>query len=381
MTEVADKTEIDAQKSSISLASLKHALKVCRVANSKANLIPILSGVRIEQIESGLALEATDLELYIRVVIPELAGPTRAIVTPAEKFAAWTQLLSGETVQISATQKRATVKCGRGKATLPLLSATDWPANDVYALQGATTTLTQGAFARALRFAQITLGEDNPRLALNGVKVIGDGTRLRLVSTDGHCLVLYTLPSEEKIDLLLPARMVKAILPLITDEAGGVDVVFDSRRILASIDADVKTYVGGNQMTGQYPRWEAIMPTDKRSNVTVNAADLLASLERCFVMSDERTSAIDVTFSGGEITLHAADVAHGEADETVPFSGDFTGELRTRINGSFLKVLLRKLDSELVIALPDNNSKALLFKAQPHEGETLDYIIMPMRRD
>jgi hypothetical protein len=29
--------------------------------------------------------------------------------------------------------------------------------------------------------------------------------------------------------------------------------------------------------------------------------------------------------------------------------------------------------------VPDNSQKALLFTAQPHEGETLDYIVMPMR--
>lgn len=370
----------DEVKASITLGNLKHALKTTAMANSKASLIPTLQGVRMEQIDNGLALEATDLDVFIRVVLPELGGPQQPIVTPAEKFHAWTKLLDGQDVTISANSARATVKCGRAKAVLPLIPAANWPSNDIYSLKADGITLTQGAFARALSFAQIAVGSDDSRFTLNGIQVQGDGSKLCAVATEGHCLVLYTVPCEEKINLLLPGRLVKVLLPLLTDADGGVDLAFSDTQILASIDADTKMYVGSPRMNGKFPNWEMIMPRDPRTDVKVKVSDLATSLERCALLSDEKTGAIDLTFTGGELILHAADAQRGEADETVPVEGTLTDDFKTRLNADFLRALAKKLSGgELTIAIPEKNDKAMLFKAEPHEGETLGYVVMPMR--
>jgi DNA polymerase III sliding clamp (beta) subunit (PCNA family) len=81
----------------------------------------------------------------------------------------------------------------------------------------------------------------------------------------------------------------------------------------------------------------------------------------------------------GEITISAASALNGEAKETVDCQGAPANELHTRINGGYLRDLLKKLSGEIRIALPDHNKKALLFKAEPHEGESVEYIVMPMQ--
>jgi DNA polymerase III subunit beta len=366
-------------EASISLGNLKHALKITGMANSKAAIMPILQGVRMEQVSTGLALEATDLDVYIRVVLPELAGPQKALITPAEKFEKWTKLLDGKDVTISADHARATVKCGRAKATLPVIPAANWPSNEIYNLKADGVTLTQGALARAVGFAQIAVSDDNSRYTLNGMQLHGDGSKLSVVSTEGHCLMLYTVPCEEKINLLMPGRLAKVLLPLLTDEDGGVDLTVSDTQILASIDADTKIYAGCNRMTGQFPNWQAIVPRDERTDVTIKVADLALSLERCALLSDEKTGAVDLSFAGNVLTIHAANAQHGEADEVVPFDGKLDAEFKTRINADFLRALVKKLSTDLTVSIPDNNGKALSFKAAPHEGESLLYIVMPMR--
>lgn len=381
MTTVTATKEAGALKGSISVGSLKHALKVTGLAIGKGALIPVLQGVRIEQIATGLAVEATDLDLGIRVVLPELGGPAEPIITPHEKFSKWANLLSGDTVQMSATAARATVNCGRAKAVLPLIGNRNWPANEVFDMPGKGITLTQGALARAFTFAQIAIDEKETRPTFTCVQMIGDGTTLRFVATEGHTLVLYTVASEETIDLLVPCRMAKVVVSLSIDEDGGLELKFDDNRILASIDADVKTCVGSKRIVGQFPtNWQAVMPKDKRTPITLNAAELLASLDRGAVLADEKSRYVDMTFTPGEVALHSADDLHGEADETVITTGAFEGEYKTRINSEFLRKLLRKLSGDLTIALPEKSGAPMLFKAQPHEGETLDYIVMPMMR-
>lgn len=371
----------DEIKASIGLGNLKRALKVTAAAHNKATLIPILQGVRIEQRKNGLSFEATDLDLFIRVVLPEMAGPALPIILPADRFAAWAKLLDGDDLTINATTARATIKSGRAKAILPVLPASNWPATSIYDLKTNGLTLTQGALARALTFAQIAVSAEESRYTLEAIELFGDGFVLNVVATDGHRLLCYTVESDETINLLLPARLVKGLLPLLTDEDGGVDLAFSDKQVLASLDADSKIYVGAPRPTGSFPAWQSIMPTDPRTRLTVKVADLALSLDRCALLSDENSRFVDLTFAGGELLLHAADAQNGEADETVSIEGALSHEFKTRICADFLKDLLRKLTGELTIALPEQSTQPLLFTALPHEGETVTYLVMPMRLD
>ncbi len=366
-------------KATIGLSNLKHGLKITSMAGSKGSLIPTLQGVRMEQTAAGLELEATDLDVYIRVVLPETGGPEKPIVTPAEKFHAWTKLLSGDDVTLTANGARATVKCGRARAVLPLIAANSWPSSEIYNLKAEGITLTQGVLARALDFAQIAVSKEESRYTLNGVLLQGDGMQLQVVATDGHCLLHYTVPCEEKMTLLLPARLVKILLPLLTEEDGGVDLAFNDSHMLATIDAETKLYVGSPAMKGSFPNWQAVMPSDKRTDIEVPVAELSQSLERCALLSEDHVCAVDLSFEGGELTLHSASAVHGEADETVTYKGALKHPFKTRVNAEFLHALTRKLTGELAISIPASSDKPLYLKAAPHEGETLGYVVMPMR--
>jgi DNA polymerase III subunit beta len=365
-------------KASISVANLKTALRIVGAAIDRKITVPILQCVRMQQLDAGFSLEGTNLEVFVRTIIREMAGPEKPILTPAEKFTAWAKRLSGETVSISATDARATVQCGRARATLPIMPAAHWPQSDVYGIRDHVVTLTQGSFARALRFARISLSDDDSRYTLSAIDAEGDGSTLRLVSTDGLRLIIYTLPCEDRINLLLPGGFVAALLPLLNDEDGGVDLAFDEHIILASIDGDMRVDVAGKKMDGAFPIWKAVYPKDARTEVTVSVADLLASLERCLLMSDENSRAIDLRFSGN-ITISASSQLNGEAEEIVECAGGPVNGLHMRINGDFLLSLLRNLSGEIRIAIPADNTKTLLFKAEPHEGESVEYIVMPMQ--
>jgi DNA polymerase-3 subunit beta len=374
----AETPEAAPMKAAISLSNLKQALKIVGMAIERTATIPILQCVRMEQIPDGLALEATTLNVYVRAVVKELGGPEKPVVIPAEKFTAWTKLLAGDDVKISATDRRATMQCGRSRAVLPVMPAASWPSNEVYGMKAEGITLTQGDFARALRFVMIAVCQEESRYTLNGVLLQGDGERLRLVATDGHRLMAYTLPCTEKITLLLPSRFIKALLPLLNDEDGGVDLCFSDRMILSSIDADMRVYVASTKLTGQFPNWEAVMPSGKRTEITVNAKEMLASLERCGLLSDERSGCVRLTFDE-QITIEASSSQSGEATETVDCKGHPQQKLYIGVNGAYLTDLVKRLDGEITISLPDTNQSPLLIKATPHEGETLGYVVMPMR--
>ena len=368
-------------KSAITLSNLKHSLRIVSAAVEAKTTMPVLSCLRMEQLNNGLAVEATNLDLYIRAIVPEIGGPASAVLMPALKLMAWAKLLDGDDVTISATSARATIKCGRARAVLPLMPATNWPQNSVFELNENGVTFTQGEFARALAFALGTVSNEQSRFTLNGVQVEGDGKALKIVSTNSHAMTVYTIPCEDKINLLMPAHLVKAILPLLTDEDGGFDLFFNDKSILMRLDADTKVFAASQRMAGGFPQWQMVLPKmEGRAVVTVDAAELLRSVERAALLADD-TERVVLNFTPDEerITIEAQSSQSGESEEYIACTGRPAKALKIGVNPAYLINLCKRIAGDLRIVLPNDNGSAMLFQAQPHEGESVDYVVMPMR--
>jgi DNA polymerase III subunit beta len=372
--------KVEGTKATIPLAGLNHTLKVVERAIARNTTIPILSCVRMEQLAAGLALEATDLDLAIRAVMKdENGGPEAPLVMPAEHFIKWTKLLSGDKVKISATDKRATLTSGRARAVLPVFNASQWPNANIDSTAGDRLEFGQEALKRALSFAAISMSTEDLRYVLNGILLQGDGMKLKVVSTDGHCMMVYTMTAPAKIKLLLPAKLIKGMLPLLDDNASTLDLAFDEKRIQAIINEEkTSIFLSSTKIAGMFPAWEKALPSDKRVSVAADGSELMESLERCLLLSDENSRCVRLTFAE-QITIEASSALNGEARETVECEGHPEEPVTTGICGEFLLNLLKKLDGKIHIDLPPDKMSPLLFWAQPHDDEVLSYLIMPMR--
>jgi DNA polymerase-3 subunit beta len=367
-------------KATIPLAELNHTLKVVERAIARNTTIPILSCVRMEQLPAGLALEATDLDLAIRAVMKdETGGPQAPLVMPAEHFIKWSKLLSGKEVKISATDKRATLTSGRARAMLPIFGANQWPNTNIDSSAGERLEFGQEALKRALSFAAISMSTEDSRYTLNGILLQGDGTNLHVVSTDGHCMTVYTLPASAKIKLLLPRKLIKGLLPLLDDKDSTLSLVDSEKRILTIINNEkTSTFLSSSKIAGVFPSWEKVIPSDKRASITVDVRELLESLERCLLLSDADSGCVRLTFSD-QIILDASSAENGEARETVDCEGRPDEAITVGICGDFLLSLLKMLDGKIRIALPADNMSSLLFEPVWEGSEQLKYVVMPMR--
>ena len=373
-----DAPESTPSKARVSVSNLKHALKVVSAAIERTATIPVLQCVHLEQLPDGLAFEATNLDIAIRAITPETSGLDHACIMPAEKLLAWTKLLSGDEVKLSITDRRATVQCARSRAVLPVLGVGSWPQLSFKSEGEESITLKQGDLARALRFVNIAVSNDASRYTLNGILIEGDGTRLRMVATDGHRLMVYTIPCEEKIkNLLMPARFIKALLPLLADEDGGIDLAFDQNQIVASVEAAMPIHVASKKLTGQFPSWEQVMPKNK-TVITAKAGEMRSALERALLLSNKESGALKLTFTS-EITIEGSDALNGEARETVDCVGAPEEPFAIGVNGGYLHDLFKLLSGDVRMAIPDSPQKPLMISADPNDTEKLDYVVMPMR--
>ncbi|MGA7887630.1 MAG: DNA polymerase III subunit beta [Acidobacteriaceae bacterium] len=366
-------------KASISTKNLQHALKLVSGIAERATTIPVLQALRLEQRSEGLAAEATNLDLSIRVLLGQESGLTAPIITPAHKLAAWAKLLTADDVAISATDARMTVCCGRARAVLPLMSAGLWPELK-FAVEGAELTLGVEELSRALGFAILATSVEESRYTLNTVLLAGDGQHLRLVATNGHTLLVYTLPNKATINEMLPRGMVKALLPLLA-EAQGVGLEFGADAILATLPGDAPVFLSSRRITGRFPQWQPVLPkAEDRMAIALKAGDLLRSLERCALLSPVESSAVRFEFSADELKMTSANAEAGEAEEVLSCAGP-KQPIRISLNADYVLEFMKKLpaDGEITVLPPPDATQAMLFQASPAKEECVDYVVMPMR--
>ena len=371
----------EAVKASITTKNLQHALKVISGVVERATTIPIIQGVRFEQRQEGLAAEATNLDLSIRVLFGQESGLAAPIVTPAHKLAAWAKLLSGESVSMKAGESRLTVTCGHARATLPLYAEKQWPKL-TFETDGDELTLEVAELKRALGFTILASSVEESRYTLNAVLFTGDGNELRLVATDGHRMMVYTLAGKAKLNQTMPRGMVKALLPLL-DDAQGVELDFGKELIAATLPGDEPVFLTSRRVTGTFPHWEAVLPKSAdRVRVELPVADLLTSAERCALLSPVESNAIALEFSPDRLTMTSANAEWGESEETIELGAlPLKENVRIGLNARYLLDLLKKLDSagKITLAIPASAGQPLLFQAMPAEGERIDYVVMPLR--
>ena len=343
--------------------------------------IPILSNVRLRASGGAVWLSGTDLDKEVRCVVGGFQGPDFDVTVPAHQLQA---LLKGarDLEFTFGEDPRFTVLVNGVAAQLPILPSEDFP---VMAFKKEGTQRIAGeALAEALKFAMISVSNEETRYYLNGVylhsAIIEGVPYLCVVSTDGARLhrqmiqVLWTLPA-----MLVPRKFVAALLKEglsgeVTIEAGrsGGDgeAVKPRIRVVTSEGAIFTSKL----IDGNYPDYQRVIPRGDDMSGALEVLDLNAFTEatkRLASMSNEKRRTIRLEL-GDEVSGRVRNMESGQATAILP--AKYEGEAR--------EVLLN-----VDYLLASLTAPAILKIGRPDDPVRLDYlgrddrlaIVMPLR--
>ncbi len=102
------------------------------------------------------------------------------------------------------------------------------------------------------------------------------------------------------------------------------------------------------KLTGNFPDYDRVLPQDNTNIATVSKDEAKAAIERVAQFADERSRAIKVRFSAGEILISAASLETGDSEESIP--AEYAGpELEIGFNAQYLLDFLRAVPQEQVL--------------------------------
>ena len=237
-------------------------------------------------------------------------------------------------------------------------------------------------FLNAANVVSIAMGNDEARKFLGGIFFhVANNKELRLVSTDAHRLVRYSLSmargAENIPGIIFSGKMIHELLRILPKYTGTMELSISESLVRFNFSSIV---LNARLLDGAYPNYEAAIPdyqcNDKEAIVATSS--MKAALERSLIMLDdvpEANKIMKVDFASDQMTIKIdTNTSKGSGTEIVKIN--YNGNpIVCGYNAKFFLEILQYIKSkEIEIKLQDNSSPMLIFDT---ENSRVLYLLMP----
>src|SRR3954453_510625 len=370
----------DQMKLSVSRDAFLARLGVAARGVSTRSSIQTLSGVRIGEEGGALELQATDMEIGIRVKVDaEVESAARPIVLPGRLLLDVVRSLPNDDLALEYRSQTGDVEIisGTAKFPLPPLPTEDFP-NLPTAGDGRTVPVPAPAFIETVQRVGRAASRDEARPHLTGVLVSAGRNELRMVATDSYRLAV----KETKIDSPIEGEPLEANVPVRALQeltrvasADGVETIeitpLENQVIFRAGDVVLSSRL----IEGRFPNYKQLLPETYEHELRLSRAEVLDVVKRISLLA-QKNAPLRMKFEEGVLEVSAETPDIGEARESVP--APFKGEtLEIGFNPEFLQDGLDSAESEeLIFKLISPHRPGLI---QSGEGGNFIYLVMPVR--
>jgi DNA polymerase-3 subunit beta len=205
------------------------------------------------------------------------------------------------------------------------------------------------------------------------------GNVLRFVATDGHRLSSAQTPVDGELKItprmLVPRKALQVMKKLLGNRSEAVEVVFGEGVVRLSLPGQTLWF---RLLDGEFPDYEAVVPSDNKVFAMVDKDTLFASLRRVGILVADRARAVRFAFESEELEIQVQNADRGEVKEAVPveLEGD---PITVGFNARYLQEILSVIDGQQV-RLSMAHPLAPCLVEDPNQQSAF-FVVMPMRLD
>ncbi len=330
---------------------LRAALEPAKLV-SGPNIISILVSALLSADGGRLTVTVTDMVVWATRSVPA-SGSLAACCIPARELAAIAKESGDDTVEISVSGSKATVRFGRTRYTQPVLPPDNFPSIPSSFKPSGSFSISAADLARLIKTAAPFV--DRERNYISGVFLHGDAGDLVAVATDGHrivigrCPVISGAPPERSGGILVGEETARAIAALCDAGDAEVSVEFSEHAVRATASAGM---VYGKLINATYPDYERIFPDTFAGEIRVSRDDLLRAIRRVLSGVGRMSSFVGLDVSDGSVMVRSDP---GEAYAECAIDGDCSYVGAVGFNGKQLESVVGvfPVDSEVFLAGDD----------------------------
>lgn len=366
----------------VSRGDLVRELSLSQGVVEKKTTIPILSNVLLEAADDRLMLTATDLELGIQCSCPAKVKKPGAGTIPAKKLLDYVRLLPEAELQIKLLENHwASLVCGRSRTRIAGMSRENFP--ELPSMPDRLLDIPAQMVTSMVDKTIFAISNEESRFTLNGALLLFKPDSVVMVATDGHRLSMVEYPMDVPPEAagyrgLVPKKAMQELVKLVPDGDGSAQLQFsgDENHLFFRLG---ERLLISRKLTGNFPDYERVLPREHPHQVTLARDEMRAAIERVSQFADERSKAIRLQFTEGEMKFHSSLSDTGESEESVTVVYDGP-EIEIGFNAGYLIDFLRAVPEERITFLfKDGVSAGEMRPAGDDINYTFRYIVMPMR--
>lgn len=359
-------------------------LSIGKVISNK-NTLPILDYFLFELCGNDLKITASDLETtLISTLTVDNQNGDGIVAIPARRITDSIKEFSEQplTISIDKATWEVTISWKTGKLSIPGITGLGYPELPAIATENVTRfEIPTSDLADGIIETLFATADDELRPVMNGINITLSPEEIVFVTTDAHRMALSRnsrITAPENASFILPkkpANLLKNILP--HDPEQMVTIEFDNKN--ATITLPRHTVVC-RLIEGNYPNYNAVIPKGNPNKVLVDRAELINTIKRVSVCSNQANQLIRLSLDAGNINLSAQDIDYAASAED-NIACNYEGiPIEIGFRSSFLLDILNNIHSpEVSIELADSTRPGLFFPSeQNREGSSLLMLLMPM---
>lgn len=368
---------------------LNQVLAQAEKITGKDVMLPILSNILLKAEKNSLTVIATNLETGASWKLLSKVDDEGGVTLPAQMFSGLINSLPAGLVNIETEGNSVIIKSDRQKSNFKGLSADEFPALPINT-NGEYLTLRADVFCQALSQVVNFVSMSSVKPEITGVYLSFDEENIKVVATDSFRLGEKTISIPKHIKLsnkysiILPLRAVREIISIFGDKQKNINIFFTPNQITIEyvIEDDQSQpqiqYVG-RLIEGEFPDYQAIIPTSYVANVAFSKKELLGNLKSAGLFAGK----------GGEVNVginqkDALLVVSSQSSEL----GDYESEMKLeKASGDDIKITFNQ--KFLLDGLNSIKSDNCIFDFSSDDGpgvlksgEDLGfiYILMPIKK-
>jgi DNA polymerase-3 subunit beta len=362
---------------------LAHLQGISKVISTK-NTLPILDNFLFKLEANTLEITASDLESTLITGMKlentegdgSIAIPARILLDTLKEFSeqplSFDINLDSLAVVISSEKGKFSI-VGQNGIDFPVLPAIkddkkfSFTVNGEVLLSGISKTL----FATA---------DDELRPVMGGIFVEAGTDGLNFVASDAHKLVRYKradAKAEENSSFILPKKPASLLKNILPREEETVVIEYDDKNAFFTF-AEYKVVC--RLVEGNYPNYNSVIPSNNPRKVTIDRVELLNTLKRVSVFSNQASNLVKLELTGNQIKVSAQDIDFSiSAYERIncQYEGE---EMEIGFKSVFMLEILSNISSSEVIVELADPTRAGLFLPSENESDSEDLLmlLMPM---
>ncbi|MFA5900272.1 MAG: DNA polymerase III subunit beta [Hyphomicrobium sp.] len=363
-------------KFTIAYKVFSDALAKCAVVSNKHVTIPILQNVMVRCDARNIVFRATDLDTFVDVacvVGSDMPTTDGAVTFPCHNVAKFMKAAKCDLVELEASETGITIRAGLARVSFPTLPIEDFPhpINETWRTVARPFSLPAADWHTLIGQTQFAISTEEVQYYLNGVYIHEVSGQLRFVTTDGRRLAkVETFAALPTGDYAIPGvvfpRQAVARLKKIMPKKGDISVaIAHGNTVLQWGNILFRT----KNIDGSFPDYERVIPKDNKRVATMSRGELAAMLPRVLTAQTERSCAVKLAFSRGELTVSTSGPDGGTASETmavdwqgelfeVVFNGKYLGDILAATSGADVQMFFdeeRGADCSVVLRDPSVN--------------------------